>query len=244
MQEISETPNIAVGERFLAALEEQNFDRLEAGFHPTVRFRAVLPPRNCEEGDAAGATGWLRRWFDDADELEIVSSAVDWVVDRLHITYRIKCHKPDGWRVIEQHVYCTVNDGRIEDMALVCSGFRPDPERSEDGPVASRNRSTRSNPITKGRPPRNETDEDATTDPDVVVEAYGQSCGLLEPILKARMAELDSGQILEVRSDDPSVPDGIAAWSRLTGNELLSSDLEDDGDARFRLQKKQPPEKE
>lgn len=72
---------------------------------------------------------------------------------------------------------------------------------------------------------------------DDTIDAYGQHCGMLEPSLKARLDALEPGAILEVRADDPSVPAGIAAWCRLTGNELLSSEVGDDGDARFLLRK-------
>lgn len=85
---------------------------------------------------------------------------------------------------------------------------------------------------------RDKTTKETTTSPDALIEAYGHSCGLLELILKARMEELDSGQVLEIRSDDPSVSDEIASWCRLIGCELLSSDLEDNGNARFYLRKK------
>ncbi|MFB6129607.1 MAG: sulfurtransferase TusA family protein [Salinigranum sp.] len=82
------------------------------------------------------------------------------------------------------------------------------------------------------------TETGATADPDVLIEAYGRHCGLLEPLLRERLEGLESGQVVEIRADDPSVPDGIASWSRLTGNELVVSDVADDGNARLRVQKK------
>ena len=54
-----------------------------------------------------------------------------------------------------------------------------------------------------------------------VLEAYGVPCGVLEPMMKARMRDLETGEVLEVRSDDPGAPAGIPSWSRLTGHTLV-----------------------
>jgi len=59
--------------------------------------------------------------------------------------------------------------------------------------------------------------------PDETVEAFGDGCATLTPRLRGHMRRLASGQILELRSDDPAALDGIPAWTRLTGNELLST---------------------
>jgi len=51
------------------------------------------------------------------------------------------------------------------------------------------------------------------------------------------MRRLESGQILELRSDDPAALEGIPAWCRLTGNELLATGREGDV-LRFCIRKK------
>jgi TusA-related sulfurtransferase len=50
----------------------------------------------------------------------------------------------------------------------------------------------------------------------------GTTCAVLTPAIKARLRELAGGQILEVRVDDPSAHEDIAAWCRLAGHELLA----------------------
>ena len=70
---------------------------------------------------------WLRRWFEDADLFDIQKFDLDVVVDRLHITYRIRLHKEGLMQMIEQQAYCSVDDGHITGMKLLCSGFRPEP---------------------------------------------------------------------------------------------------------------------
>ena len=66
----------------------------------------------------------------------------------------------------------------------------------------------------------------------------GSTCALLTPAIKARLKELDSGQVLEVRVDDSTAREDIEAWCRLSGNELLV--MVDDGHQglRFFVRKK------
>lgn len=118
---------LPVGQSFLESLAAQDFDRLETLFTPQVRFRALVPPGMREGQTAREATSWLRRWFGDADDLQVLQSAADLVFDRLYLCYRLRSHDTaNGWRVVEQQAYCIVQDGCIADMWLLCSGFRPD----------------------------------------------------------------------------------------------------------------------
>jgi tRNA 2-thiouridine synthesizing protein A len=73
--------------------------------------------------------------------------------------------------------------------------------------------------------------------PDSVLEAFGEGCATLTPRIRARMRQLQSGQILEVISDDPAAREGIPAWSRLTGNPLLATAAGGDR-LRFSIRKK------
>jgi TusA-related sulfurtransferase len=74
--------------------------------------------------------------------------------------------------------------------------------------------------------------------PDSVLDAAGESCATLTPLTKAKISELASGNVLEVRSDDPAAREGMPSWSRLTGNELLAVVVEDTNRTRFYLRKK------
>lgn len=121
-----EHQSIGLGEDFLSALKARDFDRLEACFHPNIHFRALVPSGIREGTNAREAGAWLRRWFDDADEFQPLTSSVDKVADRLHINYRFRVRKGIQWQLIEQQVYCSITDGRIEVLNLLCSGFRPD----------------------------------------------------------------------------------------------------------------------
>lgn len=72
---------------------------------------------------------------------------------------------------------------------------------------------------------------------DALFDALGQGCATLTPLLRLRLRELQSGQVLEVRSDDPSAPEAMAAWCRLTGNTLVAA-LGDAECRRFFIRRK------
>ncbi|HEV3214936.1 MAG TPA: nuclear transport factor 2 family protein [Vicinamibacterales bacterium] len=120
----------AVGERFVNAVHKQAWTELATCFHEQVQFNALIPRGLRTATGRAGATNCLKQWFGDADKLLLLSSNVEQVEDRLHISYRFRAHE-DRWYVVEQHAYCTVRDGHIERMDLLCSGFRPDSTTSQ-----------------------------------------------------------------------------------------------------------------
>jgi len=74
--------------------------------------------------------------------------------------------------------------------------------------------------------------------PRDILEVPGQSCAIVTPMIKARIRGLDSGDVLEVRTDDPAAREGVPAWSRLTGNELVSVIEQDADRTRFLIKKK------
>jgi arsenite methyltransferase len=76
-----------------------------------------------------------------------------------------------------------------------------------------------------------------TPTPDAVLDGCGQTCGTLEPAMKNEMRALESGQVLEVRADDPAARLGVPAWSRLAGHALLVT-VEDGRLTRFFLRKR------
>lgn len=72
---------------------------------------------------------------------------------------------------------------------------------------------------------------------DATVDLGLAGCGDLTPLIRGRLRELQSGQVLEVISEEPAAHEGIPAWSRLTGNELLSVTREQ-ARSRFFIRKK------
>ena len=71
---------------------------------------------------------------------------------------------------------------------------------------------------------------------DQELDASGLNCPL--PILRAKksLAKLDSGQVLRIVATDPGSVKDFEAFSRQTGNPLLSS-TEEDGKFCYLIQK-------
>jgi tRNA 2-thiouridine synthesizing protein A len=53
-------------------------------------------------------------------------------------------------------------------------------------------------------------------------EEDGTGCARLTPAVKAKLRDMQSGQVLEIRVDDPIAREDIASWCRITGHTLLA----------------------
>lgn len=73
---------------------------------------------------------------------------------------------------------------------------------------------------------------------DARLDAVGQDCATLTPIVAAHMRRMRSGEVLVVVSDDPTSRTGLAAWSRLTGNSLFETQDDGSGTTRYYLRRK------
>ena len=72
---------------------------------------------------------------------------------------------------------------------------------------------------------------------DATVDLGQLGCGDMTPAIRQHLRDLASGQVLEVLSPEPEAHEGIPAWCRLTGHELLASTREPDR-SRFYIRKK------
>jgi len=64
------------------------------------------------------------------------------------------------------------------------------------------------------------------------------TCALLTPMIKSKLGEMQGGQVLEVRVNDPAARGDVEAWSRLSGNPILKM-VDDEGPIlRFFVKKK------
>jgi TusA-related sulfurtransferase len=61
------------------------------------------------------------------------------------------------------------------------------------------------------------------TTPHRVLDAPGLACIDLTPLIAETMRDLGSGEVLEIRTDDPAARVGVPAWCRLTGNRLVQT---------------------
>jgi len=113
------------GKLFVAVLSRQAWQELAACLDEAVQFRALIPGGLRTADDRASTTNYFQKWFGDADQLVLMTSLVQPMHDRLHITYRFRAHE-DQWYIVEQQAYCIVQDGHIKQIDLLCSGFRPE----------------------------------------------------------------------------------------------------------------------
>ena len=90
-------------------------------------MRALIPPGPVQLSGAQAAAARFASWFGEAEGLELAGSGSEEVSDRLHVSYRLRVQRPgDPWTIVEQHLFCALEDGLITALDLVCSGFRPD----------------------------------------------------------------------------------------------------------------------
>jgi ketosteroid isomerase-like protein len=110
----------------IAACDES---AIAACFSEDAEFSALVPAGLRERQGAGETAALIAGWFGDSTELELVDSRADEIGDRLHVTYRLQGVEEGEPYVVEQHLFCTLDGGRIVKAGLLCSGFRPRPAR-------------------------------------------------------------------------------------------------------------------
>jgi hypothetical protein len=114
-----------LSERLAAGIAAQDQAAIAACFADDAQFRALIPPGLRERSGAFEAGALIAAWFGDSTVLDLVDTRTAQVGDRLHISYRFTGVEEGEPYVVEQHLFCTCRDDRIERADLLCSGFRP-----------------------------------------------------------------------------------------------------------------------
>jgi hypothetical protein len=116
-----------VGGRFARGLAAKDSASIRDLLHPEIDLRGLTPNRSWEAvGPDAVLALLLRDWFEDSDEIEAIDHLeTDAFSDCERVGYRFRVNRPTGRSLVEQQVYLTARDGRIDWMRIVCSGFRP-----------------------------------------------------------------------------------------------------------------------
>ena len=187
------------GEAFLRALTTRDFTAARELLAGGVRFRMLLPIGVLEEAEADSAIGRFSGWFGDADSFEVMSATAGEVEGRAAITYRFKLQRPEGWRVIEQHLMLDVNPvSGITGIDLLCSGFRP---------IAA--------PGTGGVHHFDAGD-------------LGCADGLAGEF-RRRIQRIPVGDVLAVTTRDPAAKEDLPPLARMMGHVVRSIEAADDG---------------
>jgi len=115
------------GARFARGLAAKDSDGIRDLLHPEIDVRGLTRNRAWEaSGPDAVITLLLRDWFEDSDEIEALEHLeTDAFSDCERVGYRFRVDRPGGRSLVEQQVYLTARDGKIDWMRIVCSGFRP-----------------------------------------------------------------------------------------------------------------------
>ena len=113
-----------VGEGWIQAIQEGAFERLEQYCQPHVISQLLLPKRSVSLDTVDDLVKKYRQWFAECTEFKLDTSRVGLVGERLGIFYRFHLQEHGDWLDIEQQLYCTLKDGRVEQLHLLCSGFQ------------------------------------------------------------------------------------------------------------------------
>jgi hypothetical protein len=111
--------------RLIDAIAARDEPAIAACFADGAEFRALIPSGLRERSGATEAASLIVGWFADSTEFELLESHSDEIADRLHLSYRFAGVEEDEPYVVEQQVFCTVRNGRIDRADVLCSGFRP-----------------------------------------------------------------------------------------------------------------------
>ncbi len=115
---------------FLDSLAAQDFARLGGALAAGARLRALLPGGPFEWTGAAAIAHRFAVWFGETEEFELVDAGAGEVGGRLHLYWRLRLRAErlgPGWFTVEQLCYAdTGEDGRIAQLDLLCTGYRPE----------------------------------------------------------------------------------------------------------------------
>jgi len=128
------TRQFALAGSFLEGLAAQDFTRLGDALTPDVRLRALLPPGPMEWTGAEVIADQFAHWFGNTEHFELVDATVGEVGRRLHLRWRLRLQAErlgPGWFTVEQQAYAdTADGGRIAQLDLLCTGYRPEVENN------------------------------------------------------------------------------------------------------------------
>ena len=188
-----------VGELFLRALSERDYEAVRPLLAEDVGFRMLVPRGLMTEEGAVNAVGRFVGWFADADSQEWEASSVGEVAGRVAVTYRVRLRKPSGWHLIEQHLMLDLDDsGRAARIDLLCSGFRP---------IAV-------------------ADTPAVHDFDA--GDLGCADGLAGEF-RRQITSIPVGDVLVVTARDPAAREDLPSLARLMGHLVRSTEASEDG---------------
>jgi hypothetical protein len=117
-----------IGEQFAEALAKKDVPTLLDVLDPEIDFRGLTPGRFWEASSATALVDdiILGAWFEADDHIDALEHVeLGSVADRDRVAYLLRISTPDGTFVVEQQAYFGVENGRINWLRILCSGYRP-----------------------------------------------------------------------------------------------------------------------
>lgn len=117
-----------IGGLFAEALAKKDVPRLLDVLDPEIDFRGLTPGRFWEASSATALVGdvLLGAWFEAHDHIDALEDVqLGSVADRDRVAYQLRVSNPDGVFLVEQQAYFSVENGRINWLRILCSGYRP-----------------------------------------------------------------------------------------------------------------------
>ena len=198
-----------LGEAWIQAVTRGTLAEIGTFCLPEVHCRLMTPSRFFSFDAAADLVAKLTQWFGECSNFTVEHSRIELVGERLGIFYRFLLREQGKWFVVEQQLYCTLDDGRIARLDLLCSGFQPVEQGEGESSLVPR------------KAGEQQTDSFPLLEIFTGAGSAESTCAVLTPAIKMKLRAMESGQVLEVRVDDPSARGDIEAWCRLSGNELV-----------------------
>ena len=113
-------------EGFAEAIAAQDLESLAWCLHPDVRFRALTPNHTFGHFGSDSAIATIQGWFDNVSILELIGSGIEPIGDRVRVSFRFRLFADGIWSVMEQQAFCTIDEGVVTDISLICSGRLPE----------------------------------------------------------------------------------------------------------------------
>jgi hypothetical protein len=103
---------------------DRALDRLGSHLTDEIRLRALLPGGSIEEHGRDAVLARFDDWFGGYDTVVLSDVAGDAVGDRVLVHYKLVFDPEADRRILTQTLVCTLHEGLVGRMDLVCSGFR------------------------------------------------------------------------------------------------------------------------
>ena len=106
------------------AVADRAWERLGSRLGDEVRLRGLLPGGLVEDHGRHDVLARYAGWYDGYDTVVLDDTAGDLVGDRVLVHYKLTVDPDGDRRVVTQTLVCSVRDGLIGRIDLVCSGLR------------------------------------------------------------------------------------------------------------------------